>query len=57
MKLKNIKLLSPQINRKIIKMAHQSLQQKNVDTVEKVEKSREMGLSKSTHLLSPLKTI
>ena len=40
MKLKKIKLLSPQRNIKMINMANQSPQQKNIDTVDKVKKSR-----------------
>ena len=46
MKLKNIKLLSIQENRKMVNMAHQPPQQKN-DTVYKEDKSRENVVKES----------
>ena len=44
MKLKKIKYLYPQRKRKMINMVHHSSQQKNIDIVDKEDRTREMWL-------------
>ena len=57
MKLKKIKLIYPQRNIKMTKMAHQLPQQKNILTqLIKKRNQVKMCLRKPTHLLSPQKT-
>ena len=58
MNLKNIKLLSPERNTKMIMMAHQSPQQQKIMTqLKKKTNQGKMWLRKPTHLLSTQKRI